>query len=120
MSPSKAQLAAALALLALMSSGQASGADYQTAIHPPMVAINYHDLDLTTAQGAAAMLSRIAASAVTICRLDPTNGGYDPTAGDDFVGCQREHIGAAVSRLGSPRVTMLWRTAPRSFLMGRR
>lgn len=85
-------------------SQQAGAQEVQTT----QVVVPYHDLDLSSAAGAATMLTRIESAARTACGggavINPDSRLARLRAQRDFSNCQREAIESALAQLHAPEV----------------
>jgi UrcA family protein len=73
----------------------------------PHTAVVYSDLDLTTADGAGALLKRINVAAMRICGPGPTHSPLMPREAAHYHNCVADSVDAAVARVGSPLLASL-------------
>ena len=76
---------------------------------PPVQAatVAYSDLDLSTTDGAHALLGRIDRAAKRICGPEPVHSPLTPRAGAFYRECVIASVDAAVTRIGSPALLAL-------------
>jgi UrcA family protein len=75
----------------------------------PAKAVAYSDLDLSTADGANALLTRIRHAARGVCGPEPVHSPLLPRAGAHYRDCVVASVDAAVERIGSPALLALHR-----------
>jgi UrcA family protein len=95
-----ALLAAATLAIGIGSASAVSAADQDTA----SVTVPYGDLNLSTQDGAKAVLQRIEQAARQVCKPDADIANL-PGMGDWSRICERDRIRDAVSHLDAPMVT---------------
>jgi UrcA family protein len=74
------------------------------------VTVQYRDLDIETADGAATLLRRIKGAARQIC--NPPQGPTDLKDTFDYRGCYADAVARAVSDVGAPALAEAYGTAP--------
>jgi UrcA family protein len=67
----------------------------------------YADLDLSTADGAQALLRRIDLAAKCACGVEPSHSPLEPRAVAYFRDCVDASVDAAVARVGSPTLASI-------------
>jgi UrcA family protein len=91
------------------------GASAATAAEPSYgritrsIAVTHADLDLRTEQGARTMLRRLNAASSHACGSFPTQGAYLAVQAQTWRACRSASLAAAVTRLGSPKVSELYK-----------
>lgn len=98
-----ALLAVALSLGAVICGAAAGAANAQTA-GPASEAVSIADLDLSTADGARAMLKRINIAAQRACGGEPSRSPLLPRAPGLFEQCVRDAVETAVRNADQPMV----------------
>lgn len=71
--------------------------------------VTYSDLDLSTADGARALLGRIEYAAKGVCGPEPVHSPLFPRAGAYYRDCVVASTDAAVARIGSPALLAVHR-----------
>ncbi len=70
-------------------------------------AVTYADLDLSTRDGAHALLKRIDLAAKRACGVEPSHSPLEPRAVAFFRDCVDASVDAAVARVGSPMLASI-------------
>lgn len=70
-------------------------------------AVTYADLDLSTQDGAHALLKRIGLAAKRACGVEASHSPLEPRAGAYFRDCVDASVDAAVARVGSPTLASI-------------
>jgi UrcA family protein len=100
--------ACALAMAAVAGSAMAqSEADAARSIYRDAVPVTYGDLDLASADGAAAMLHRLHDAALNACGADDSSV-RDYKWATHRSACYRRSMNRALADLGAPTVTRLY------------
>jgi UrcA family protein len=73
----------------------------------PAAKVAYADLDLSTTDGARALLHRIRHAAQDVCGPEPAHSPLLPRAGASYRDCITASVDAAVAQVGSPALFAL-------------
>ncbi len=76
-------------------------------VRPVSATVSYADLDLSTEDGARAMLKRIRITARDVCGAEPVHSPLTPRAPTQFRNCVIDAVDSAVTGLGAPLLASL-------------